>query len=1561
VKIMGGEIMSSNLKAGMGDPYWYEWSVGLLYVLDMLIPEKNIKHVILQCSKMQGLDDVVVVRDDGHIEGVQIKHTRENDTITFSDVTSGGLIKSMSDDWERAMKQGYTHCTAILFSNRSIGTRQSTSKNGTKLPSLHDFWSSLQEQINGVTTIDEFSFEADWNGAWKNLLNELEGLSNEKKLKFLKDLRLVANQKDLSEIYISIVEKLKQCFRVDERTATQLHQKLTYALMEWTTTERKREEITKEDLLHALSLSGDKVIGQHDLPICQPFFPSRVEFSNILEPILAKRESSIVFLSGGPGSGKTNIINYLSNKTDSVITLRFHAFKPLSPEDEYLTADKGISDPRALWGNLLIGLREIYIQYGKMSSHNVPPTIELFESVEALRSEVLRLSHELADLTARTTVIVIDGIDHAARSGEPNTFLSTLVPPESIPGRVCFLIAGQPVSEYGDYPYFLADSSRVLTVDVPNITENDVMQLYDSSNSKIPVDGRDAAIRLIYRLSAGNTLSAVFAVQEARRNESVDELEKQLEEKHLARGIESYYNYIWTSTIASIPSDLSFIDMMLAGTLTLFNKPIKPTLLSSICPDAGFSQLAWKRLLQKLYPIVVKTTDEAYIVFHNDVRIYLGRYLRTDPGILSDVSNRLADFLLSGEGDIRTKHELIFDFLQNANRNQELIDVYSRQYVTEALDIKRPMIEIMTQLESTLNSLKQLSDFEKVLSLSCAVATMHQFNQSLQWIDQQYSGEVELPAALVSERKVIKREFLTVDILFNMLGDTMLLIQHGEILRAECNIKRWLGTLDTEAIAEILELNSGDEDTEGFEEDLASMLELWGRVSQHTGVYFSLKNHDDNCSDKIKRLEANFAKGWLDEGKNFLDIERINCTLGLLNIYYRNDLNDYLMSIVASENAEVNMFLINCGIKDQYPNNLKLQLTIWAIQHDLEELCSDWISEIKSEQFSYIEKEDFDSSKPLFPYYCKIVYVVSYSETINLDETTNSCLHSYKGGNFTPSDRGYYAAVQFIKTSASLGKLNCTLNNGNAPSLTSTDFSSIIEILLNYNDWRNRFEVNGFEVETNLLNAVIRMYPRLDAEFKKQIDLTFSNRAKDFENIAHLDIYWNHLNKKTSHIDLLTELFDKWMEPQGYVWKAELHEINSIALDFIEKASKLGWTDRVAETQKLLNSRIVGYVGRKEYSLYSLLNWYHRISSFQDSHWRTAGVTLLNISRIASQTGDNRASVYIEASVAESAGRMGADELWKFANLTDHWNFEWLQAIFDGVIAALEYNEFTQNQLHEIWGVATSIFTISEYAPKYDARNKINRIYIADIKDAIILAADRLGLHNTIKSMQESDPVAFSQTRTDVRNSYRIPERWYDKKHEYNEKLVNIFCDDIKELSCKDAFSALQERYEQKESFRWDMVLPFVNKVEQDFGEDILSYLPTIFEMLMRRYDAYFWEWDGANRLFEVLFKYFNDEQLSTALNDIVEKHINYNRNRYEVNLYGLNTDLEYFSLFYYERLPEEANLSGFSELARMHMDWITGNQIIPMEFKYTFKPEVTARDWNDFCRKLIDTMHRKI
>lgn len=92
-------------KPGMGDPYWYEWSVGEQQIINMLNEDNNIEYVELQANVGLGLDDVVVTYSDGRVLCIQVKHTRANDTLTFADLvysakkTSKSLLAELADSW----------------------------------------------------------------------------------------------------------------------------------------------------------------------------------------------------------------------------------------------------------------------------------------------------------------------------------------------------------------------------------------------------------------------------------------------------------------------------------------------------------------------------------------------------------------------------------------------------------------------------------------------------------------------------------------------------------------------------------------------------------------------------------------------------------------------------------------------------------------------------------------------------------------------------------------------------------------------------------------------------------------------------------------------------------------------------------------------------------------------------------------------------------------------------------------------------------------------------------------------------------------------------------------------------------------------------------------------------------------------------------------------------------------------------------------------------------------------------------------------------------------------
>lgn len=90
--------------SGKGDPYWYEWTVGLLKAIEMLNPDSSIESVSFQVTGHKGWDDVLVRYKTGNCEWIQVKHSREGRTITFGSFVGEqqdgkSLLGGLFDAW----------------------------------------------------------------------------------------------------------------------------------------------------------------------------------------------------------------------------------------------------------------------------------------------------------------------------------------------------------------------------------------------------------------------------------------------------------------------------------------------------------------------------------------------------------------------------------------------------------------------------------------------------------------------------------------------------------------------------------------------------------------------------------------------------------------------------------------------------------------------------------------------------------------------------------------------------------------------------------------------------------------------------------------------------------------------------------------------------------------------------------------------------------------------------------------------------------------------------------------------------------------------------------------------------------------------------------------------------------------------------------------------------------------------------------------------------------------------------------------------------------------------
>lgn len=731
--------MVKNSLAGIGNPYWYEWSVGLYFALDMLDPSSDIEHVQLQAADSNKLDDVVVVHRDHSATRIQVKHTRTDEVLNFSDLVGenkkgSSLLSDIFSEW-KTLKTKHSQCRVIIFSNR---------KGDGKLTAIFD---ALNEQLPKIVALSDISM-SQYSIDFKTLCKRMASENPDELLEFLKNFELKLGQDNFKDLISGIHKKLMKYFKVDERTVSGLDTKLCGALRQWATTLSPDRIITREDLFEALALSQDKFVGEHNLPNCEPFFASREKFIVDLELKLTIREKPVVFLSGEPGSGKTNAISRISNKPNSLVSLRFHTFKPIMPGDQFISADEGINEPRDFWSDLLIQLRDKC--KGNIAKFNIPVCNEIISSVDKLREEVLRIAEEYALSSGKTFVIAVDGIDHAARAGKGQTFLSTLPTPNAVPQHVCFLIAGQPLKNYSNYPQWLS-SGDVLHFELPGVVESDVVQLLTEFKVKFSDCTINQIAQVIISSTAGNTLSSVFLSHECTALTTLKQLLERIQDTSISNGITAYYDYIWKSSKAQIPSHYFFADNGLALALAVLSQPFTANKLNIIFDSYNIPVPCWERILSALFPIVIKI-GTSYRVFHNDVRIFLENYLHSNADEYKQICSALADYVFREQSEAVERHAIGYKLLKSAERCNDIVKFYTVDFVMEAIALERSMREIIEQLDDCLEFIyNNDADFCDLVTFSCALETINQYLQSLQWSDTQHHEKRELPAILSCE------------------------------------------------------------------------------------------------------------------------------------------------------------------------------------------------------------------------------------------------------------------------------------------------------------------------------------------------------------------------------------------------------------------------------------------------------------------------------------------------------------------------------------------------------------------------------------------------------------------------------------------------------------------------------------------------------------------------------------------------------------------------------------------------------------------------------------------
>ena len=311
---------------------------------------------------------------------------------------------------------------------------------------------------------------------------------------------------------------------------------LCSALRKWTVSGHSNTVTRQSAEETLLKLNKNPLEKPIDVEIPTPIFPSRKSFAEQICSVIEHTGKAVILIEAEPGAGKTRLVTNLCRLLNPA-PVRFYSFKPLDVDQLSYSPDSGITDARDLWSTMLNQIRD-ELRDNNIVVNRLIPVINELCTEDQLRSEVLRLSGVLAEHRNKPTVLIIDGIDHAARARSAPTYLQHLPAPDAIPDGVRIVLVGQPANSYDQYPMWLRTSNdSVEHLKLPRLTAEDASVLLEAQTPLCKDDAEEVAAALITQ-TKGNALSVVYAVHALKAERQSESAITALEKSGISDNIE---------------------------------------------------------------------------------------------------------------------------------------------------------------------------------------------------------------------------------------------------------------------------------------------------------------------------------------------------------------------------------------------------------------------------------------------------------------------------------------------------------------------------------------------------------------------------------------------------------------------------------------------------------------------------------------------------------------------------------------------------------------------------------------------------------------------------------------------------------------------------------------------------------------------------------------------------------------------------------------------------------------------------------------------------------------
>ena len=1474
-------------RSGVGTPYWYEWEIGLLKCLEMMT-DSSVSSVTLQSVDYKSLDDVVVNYSDGSSHNIQVKHTDVESHFTYSTLASGEshMLEAWASDWKES-KNSFQISEIHIITNKTWG------------PSARGGKCSFSHFINIVFHL----WKQDYAFLGKNAEEQKAICWFKEQIAFLEEdapafIRLLSFEQegDLADVEKKIENKIAQILGTDDANALTLAKNSLFAeLRIWSTSNRKKQEITKEDVYRVLCCDS-KILPKYDLYPEKPIFPSRIRFADRFKKLITTTDKKIVFLEGMPGSGKTNFVSYFAQLEDSPIDFRFYTYLPVNKEYPSYSDDEGYYSGDFLWRSILFQLKKEFEKIGKLSEIGFP-LVYSYLTVSQMREVVLKYLPVYADFVGHTCYFFIDGLDHAARSKSAReSFLFQLPRPEELGESVKIILVSQPVDEH--FPKWISNNSQIEYTALPELEQDDVVMLLQAEERLQGVDINSLAQSVI-GVVGNNALNVLFAIQEVKAKRlpcSFDEIIEYLKQKKLNGQINCYYDWI----ISSSPDDALLQKIEFA--FAFLSQKVTLEQLALLCEKEAY-EVAYS--LAKLFPLIIEDSGY-YYAFHNDVRLFFRECV---------LSARNYDFLASAIKDQIEKndalscfsYDVVFgSFLEIADIDG-LLSFFTPEYVIKSAQYNISLNKLLSQFESVSSLAKTRNDLCSLHKLSLVATALQQFLSCVSYYAKEnefFDNDVVI-GKTKSEKYILDKDADFVSI----VHDTYLLLINEQVERAKKVFDEYLSPCK---LNDYLMIRVEEETHDKF-----GIHEQSGFVCR----YFCPDVIGQDIVDEEAYLK--FVDGWLKASIAFSLPFEIETSVSF-RMYYSKSLFAFVSGIckreaVASETFDVINKLL-CGKEVHIAILVELCVKEILSEHVSEELINEIllrISEIES-----------DETQEIFCYpYNKIICFFQalfcvYPQVKDMNTVTQQYESLLLQNRIKEHDRGFAPAMKQFECAQ---KAFSAFYSKRLDSKELTDTIYSLEYIGDKYGIGSCHDCEAYSVR-KLVIRIIRVAYEQERDLAKAsklcADLMYLFTGEHARYDTELALLFVLANEEEKYLEIALH----WAGPSGLMWKKEYDDLEYYYDSISQILKHFRAHELKHEIELRKKYRIISYSGHKDYSLNDLLGWYRTVPLCPEKLLRW-GVQLLSVSDSAHEIGDNRMSNSIDNEVFQTAVDLGpqfVDALFELKNTPDNFSY-WRECLLNAYWEKLHHLDLNDTELLGLYCVINAWINVRIEERKRNGYNKIK--YLQHYNSTILEMVKDHSIRDMIKMRGYCTYEAEEYEEPTIRANQLDSLLELIKKDGYSDKAQEQICAALK----VDTYGKV------------DFLLSVGEMVLEEYASDYIS--SCVIEYILSE-KSYSMHENGLDRLVEKYSARFSSSDWNRLYAYVLSKSTT-NKEMF----YCVSYDLEILDLYYSLNNKADQLESRLADKMDLHWSLITACGLIERNsYRITLDPRVNS--FQDFAKK---------